>query len=98
MRTFSDVLKRPVHRKHHAVNPHYRNRVHERSRIEIARRCEVKVLAKVMRHTVLGGILVRSLHPTVAVVDAPKVDGNAFTDMTKYDLQIRAFIEQAATG
>src|SRR5215469_16940150 len=55
----------------------------------------MKVLAEIMRDAVLRGVFMRSIHPTISVVDTPKINRNAFTDVAKHDLEPRAFIENS---
>ena len=64
--------------------------------MEVTRCGEMEVVAEVVRHFVLGWIFVRRLHPTVAIVDAPKIDGNALADMAEHHFQLRTLIEKAA--
>src|SRR5690242_6491121 len=93
LRTFSDILERPVDREHHTVRAHDRNGVDQRSRVEITGGRKMEMFAEVMSHPVLGWIFVRSIHPAIAVVDAPEIDGNAFAYVAKHNLQIRTFIK-----
>src|SRR6478752_1992346 len=86
LRALADILERPVDREHHAVGAHDGHGVDERGGVEISRRGEMKVLAEIMRDTVLGGVFVRRLHPSVPVVDAPEINGYPFADVAEHDL------------
>jgi hypothetical protein len=44
----------------------------------------MEVLAEVMGHTVFGRIFMTRLHPAIAIVDAPKIHRNAFTDVAEH--------------
>src|SRR5689334_19548621 len=89
LRAFTDVLERPVDRKHHAVGTHHGHGVDQRRRVEIAGCRQMEMLAEIVCHALLGRVFMRRLHPAIAIVDAPEIDGDAFADVTEYDLQIR---------
>src|SRR6476646_10833747 len=96
VRAFAYILERGVDREHHAVGAHDGHGIDERGGVEISRRGEMKVLAEIMSDTVLGGVFVRRLHPSVPVVDAPEIDGYPFADVAEHDFQSWMFIEKAA--
>src|SRR5262249_48234570 len=95
---FVDALKWPINREHHAVHAHHGHGIDQRGRVKVTRRGEMKLLAKVMRDAVLRWIFVLRLHPAVAIVNTPKIDGNAFADVAEHYLQFRALIEDSATN
>src|SRR6516162_4742486 len=95
-RALADILERPVDREHHPRGADLSHRVHQRWRMEVAGRGDVKMLAEVIPNSVFGCVSMRCLHPTVTAVDAPELHRDTFAEMAEHDLQAWTFVEQAA--
>src|SRR5262245_50241357 len=82
--------ERPVHREHDAIYTHFRDRCGQGRVREVAARCQVEVLAeRLLEKGVAAGARQR-------LVDAPKQERNAFSEMAEDDLQLRMFLEYSA--
>src|ERR1041385_3703126 len=83
----ADILKRIVRRPQHTLQPDLGDRLVKRRGREVARGGQHEVFAEIVAHPFLGRVGMARLHPVVAMIDAPEVGRDAFTEMTEDDLE-----------